>query len=66
MLCHTQEVENILDLLNELIEETNQLVKNGAREINLLGQNVNAYNFKGTKLSDLILEISKIKDLRKN
>ena len=31
----------------ELIEETNQLVENGAREINLLGQNVNAYNFRG-------------------
>ena len=49
----------------ELIEETNQLVENGAREINLLGQNVNAYNFRGKKLSDLILEISKIKDLRR-
>ena len=49
--------------INELVEEANQLVENGAKEINLLGQNVNAYNYKGKKLSDLILEISKIKKL---
>ncbi len=49
--------------INELVEEANQLVENGAKEINLLGQNVNAYNHKGKKLSDLILEISKIKKL---
>ena len=49
--------------INELVEEANQLVGNGAKEINLLGQNVNAYNHKGKKLSDLILEISKIKKL---
>ena len=48
-----------------MILETNQLVENGAREINLLGQNVNAYNFKNKKLSDLILEISKIKRLKR-
>ena len=40
------------------------MVENGAKEINLLRQNVNAYNFEG-KLSDLILEISKIKDLKR-
>ena len=51
--------------INELVEEANQLVENGAREINLLGQNVNAYNYKGEKLSDLILEISKIKKLKR-
>ena len=32
--------------IDELIKETNQLVNNGTREIILLGQNVNAYNFK--------------------
>ena len=47
--------------IKELVIEANQLAENGAREINLLGQNVNAYNFKGKRLSDLILEISKIK-----
>ncbi len=51
--------------LKELISEANQLVENGAREIILLGQNVNAYNFEGNKLSDLILEISKIRALKR-
>ena len=50
--------------VKELVSETNQLVENGAREIILLGQNVNAYNFGEYKLSDLILEIAKIKDLK--
>ena len=51
--------------IKELIKEANQLVENGAKEIILLGQNVNAYNFEENKLSDLILEISKIKDLKR-
>ncbi len=51
--------------MKELILEANQLVSNGAKEIILLGQNVNAYNFKGNKLSDLILEISKIDNLKR-
>jgi len=51
--------------VNELVIETKQLVDNGIREINLLGQNVNAFNYEGKKLSDLILEISKIKELKR-
>ena len=51
--------------MKELISEANYLVNNGAREIYLLGQNVNAYNHEDKKLSDLILEISKIKDLKR-
>ena len=51
--------------LKELVSEANQLVKNGAKEITLLGQNVNAYKFKKKRLSDLIFEISKIKDLKR-
>ncbi len=51
--------------IKELVTEANQLVNNGAREINLLGQNVNAYDYKGNKLSDLIYEISQIKDLKR-
>ncbi len=51
--------------MQELIFEAKQLVDNGAKEINLLGQNVNAYNFEGKKLSDLILELSKIKNLKR-
>ena len=51
--------------IDELVIEANQLVENGAREINLLGQNVNAYNFEEKKLSNLIQEISKIKNLKR-
>ena len=51
--------------IEEILSEINQMVKNGTREIILLGQNVNAYNFKGKKLSNLILEVSKIKDLKR-
>ena len=51
----------------KIIEEAESLVKNGTREIILLGQNVNAYSFKDKnknyKLSDLILELDKINDL---
>ena len=31
--------------IQEVVKEANQLVKNGAKEITLLGQNVNAYEF---------------------
>ena len=49
--------------IDEIVNECNELVSNGAKEISLLGQNVNAYNHKGKNLSDLINEISKIKNL---
>tara|TARA_Y100000389_G_scaffold196070_1_gene228386 strand:- start:4201 stop:5496 length:1296 start_codon:yes stop_codon:yes gene_type:complete len=51
--------------INELVKETKELVGNGSKEITLLGQNVNAYNYKGKKLSDLILEIAKINELKR-
>ena len=51
--------------MKELVSEANQLVENGAREITLLGQNVNAYKYEKNKLSDLILEISKIEGLQR-
>ena len=51
--------------ITELVLEANQLVENGAREITLLGQNVNAYNNENNKLSHLIFEISKIKNLKR-
>jgi tRNA-2-methylthio-N6-dimethylallyladenosine synthase len=51
--------------IEEILVEANQLVKNGAREITLLGQNVNAYNFETKTLSDLIFEMSKINDLKR-
>ena len=44
----------------QIIDEAQQLVDNGVKELILLGQNVNAYNFDGLRLSNLILEIEKI------
>ena len=49
----------------EIISEAKQLTANGAKEITLIGQNVNAYNFKNKKLSDLIYEIDKLRDLKR-
>ena len=51
--------------IEELVVETKNLVNNRAKEITLLGQNVNAYNYEGKKLSDLICQISKIEDLKR-
>ena len=51
--------------LDHIISEAQTLVKNGSKEITLLGQNVNAYNFKGKKLSTLIYELEKIKELKR-
>ena len=53
----------------QIMNEAHNLVNNGAREIILLGQNVNAYNFlennKNYKLSSLIRELNNIKDLKR-
>jgi len=51
--------------IDELLNETKNLVNNGAKEITLLGQNVNAYNFGRKKLSDLINKISEIDKLER-
>ena len=50
----------------EIIRETQNLVDNGAREIILLGQNVNAYNYKKSyKLSSVIKELNNIQNLKR-
>ena len=49
----------------EIIEEAKILSENGVREITLLGQNVNAYKSDNNKLSDLILEIEKIPEIKR-
>ncbi len=53
----------------QIINEVNNLVKNGVREIILLGQNVNAYNYsnngKNYKLSSLIKDLNNIKELKR-
>ena len=51
--------------IDELFNECNDLVKNGVKEIILLGQNVNAYYHQGNKLSKLIEKISSIKNLER-
>lgn len=47
----------------DILEEARQLVSMGAREITLLGQNVNAYREEGWTLAMLIREIAQIPDL---
>ena len=50
----------------QIIDEAKNLVSNGAREITLLGQNVNAYNYnKKYRLSSLIRTLSNIKNLKR-
>ena len=51
--------------LDHIISEAETLVKNGTKEIILLGQNVNAYNYKEKKLSDLISKLEKIDALKR-
>ena len=49
----------------QVLDEAKHLIDNGSKEIILLGQNVNAYNFEGFKLSDLILELEKISGIER-
>ena len=53
----------------QIIYEVNNLVDQGSREIILLGQNVNAYNFLDNntdyKLSSLLKDLNKIKNLKR-
>ena len=51
--------------LSEIIDEAKYLSDNGAKEIILLGQNVNAYNNGDYRLSNLILEIEKISGIER-
>ena len=52
-----------------IIQEAEELIKNGSREITLLGQNVNAYRFtdknKEYRISDLITELEKFNELKR-
>ena len=55
--------------LSKILCEAETLIKNGAKEITLLGQNVNAYSYyknsKEYKLSDLIMELEKFSELKR-
>ena len=52
-----------------VINEAEELIKNGAREITLLGQNVNAYSFhegnREYKISSLLNELEKYSELKR-
>ena len=54
---------------DQVINEAKQIVQGGAKEIILLGQNVNAYSFEGVdkkyRLSDLLLELENFNDLKR-
>ncbi len=50
---------------DQIMSEAKELVDNGSKEIILLGQNVNAYNFKDIRLSKLILELEKISEIER-
>ena len=49
----------------QIIDEAKNLVDNGAQEIILLGQNVNAYSNEEYRLSNLILEIEKFSEIKR-
>jgi len=56
--------------LDEIIIEAKQLIDNGSKEITLLGQNVNAYEYKNGdgityRLADLITKLNEFKDLKR-
>ena len=51
--------------LEEILKEADELIANGAKEITLLGQNVNAYNRNRKRLSDLINALNEKKDLKR-
>ena len=54
---------------NKIINEAEELIKNGVKEITLIGQNVNAYSYeensKVYKISNLINELEKFSELER-
>ena len=51
--------------IKEILNECQDLIDNGAKEITLLGQNVNAFNYEGNKLSNLVSEINKLDKIKR-
>ena len=53
----------------QIINEVKELIKNGCKEIILIGQNVNAYRYeeseKTFKLSDLIMELERFPEIKR-
>ena len=65
MRCSVYKRSEFSRSIDEVKNESDNLVRNGSREITLLGQNVNAYSHKGKRLSSLIEEFSKINNLER-
>ena len=54
---------------DQIINDARDLIKNGTKEITLIGQNVNAYHFKKNnkiyRLSDLITDLEKFSEIKR-
>ena len=50
---------------DQIVNEAKNLANQGTKELILLGQNVNAYNYEGRRLSNLILEIEKMNQIER-
>ncbi len=50
---------------SQILDEAKYMADNGVREITLLGQNVNAYESDGFRLSDLIFNIEKLDEIKR-
>jgi len=50
--------------IEDILEEAEKLVNEGANDITLLGQNINAYSYKGLNFPDVLKKVSKIKGLK--
>ena len=49
----------------QILSEADELISNGAKEITLLGQNVNAYQNEKKRLSDILFALDKKKELKR-
>jgi len=51
--------------LEDIVSEVEQKVAGGCKEITLLGQNVNSYNFNSSDFADLLMEVEKVDGLER-
>ena len=50
---------------NDILSEIKEIAKKGVKEVILLGQNVNSYNFEGISFSSLIYSIAEIDEIKR-
>jgi tRNA-2-methylthio-N6-dimethylallyladenosine synthase len=50
--------------VEDILEEAEKLAGEGANDITLLGQNINAYSYKGLNFPDVLKKVSEIKGLK--